>query len=62
MLVGDDMNNNEFKIFCKKISELRKENKLCKSNMAKKLHISIKTLDKIEMGVMPAKLNTEILF
>ncbi len=56
--------NNETNvlIFCENIKRLRKREKLSKKNMAKMLHIGVKTLTAIESGILPKSLDCSVLF
>lgn len=56
------MNQKECSCFLNNVLWLRKHNGLSKKEMAKKLNISIKTLNKIENGELPEKLSVEIVF
>ncbi len=49
-------------IFCANVKELRKKNNLSKREMAKRLGIGVKSLTLIENGIIPPRLNCEILF
>ena len=48
-------------IFVHNIAWLRRHHGLSKQEMAKQLHISPKTLDKLEAGEVPPKLSAKIL-
>lgn len=54
--------NDEIVIFCKNMVYLRKKHKLSQRDMAKKLHIGVATLRKLEQGDIPKRLRTEILW
>ncbi len=56
--------NNETNvlIFCENIKRLRKREHLSKKDMAKILHIGVKTLTAIESGVLPKSLDCSVLF
>ena len=49
-------------IFCNNIKLLRSANGLSKTAMAKKLHITTKTLTSIEKGVCPPHTSAKIIF
>ncbi len=49
------------KNFCENVRKLRKINRLSKSEMAKLLRIGVKSLSKIESGVIPKRLKCEVL-
>jgi len=52
------MNNEQMMLnLCRNISYLRKKHNLSKSKMAKILGISVKSLNLIESGVIPSRLN-----
>ena len=48
-------------IFTHNVAWLRRHHGLSKREMAKRLHISPKTLDKLEAGEVPQKLSAKIL-
>ncbi|MBQ7347692.1 MAG: helix-turn-helix transcriptional regulator [Clostridia bacterium] len=52
----------ESQIFCENLKQLRKRESLTKVVMAKKLGIGVQTLTKIENGIIPPLLSTEILY
>lgn len=56
------MSNNEIIIFCKNISYLRKKNNLSKTEMCKTIKIGLKSLNLIEIGIIPPKISCEIIF
>ena len=53
---------NEVVIFGKNIAYLRKTLGLSKTKMARLLGIGVKSLEKLENGIMPPRLNVKILF
>ncbi len=48
-------------IFCKNIKRLREQHHLSKTAMANKLHIGIRTLNALESGVIPPRLEANII-
>ena len=52
----------ELENMCKNMYYLRKENNLSQQNMAKILHIGVKSLRKIEKGKIPPRLGIYFLF
>ena len=52
---------DELQCFCENIRQLRKEKKLSRYAMAKKLKIGVVTLRKIEQGIIPPRLSCKIL-
>ena len=52
----------EIDIFLKNVAYLRKLHGLSKAEMAKKLHIGVNTLTKIENGQLPPRVNVKIFF
>lgn len=54
--------NYEAEIFGKNIAYLRKSSGLSKSKMAKILGIGIKSLEKLESGIIPPRLSSRIIF
>lgn len=55
-------NQSEWKIFSYNVRFIRMRYNIPKKEMAKKLGIGIKSLDKIEDGEMPQRLSVEIFF
>ena len=55
-------NNDVMEVLSYNISYLRKEYNLTKLNMAKIMGVGIKTLNKVEKGILPAKLTVDFLF
>ena len=55
-------NNEVIKYLSYNISYLRKSNNITKREMAKILSIGIKSLNKIEQGIIPPRLSVEVLF
>ena len=47
--------------FCKNIKHLRHSEKLSQREMARKLKIGVKSLAKIESGILPPKLRTDVI-
>ena len=56
------MTNNYKAIICSNIAYLRKVNGLSRTAMSKKLHITLKTLDLVEQGIFPRRLNFSIVY
>ncbi|MBQ7120767.1 MAG: helix-turn-helix transcriptional regulator [Clostridia bacterium] len=56
------MNEKSVEILLYNIAWLREHNKLSKKKMAKILDISVKSLNKIENGVLPPKISVKIIF
>ncbi len=52
----------EFQIFCENIRRLRKQYALSKKEMAKRLGIGMRSLEKIERGDIPVRLGCQIIF
>ena len=44
------------------IKRIRKEYKLSQMEMARKLHVCVHTLSKIEKGILPPRMSCEFLF
>ena len=55
-------NDDAIKYLSHNILYLRKRHNITKKEMAKILGIGIKTLNKIEQGILPPKTSVEILF
>ena len=53
---------NEYQNVCRNIRYLRKANRLSRTAMARKLHITLKTLDLLESGVFPERINIALFF
>lgn len=51
----------DVKIFCNNIKYLRKKYNFSKTQMAKKLGVTIKTLTVIENGTIPTKMSCKVL-
>ena len=49
-------------VFCRNISGLRKQYGYSKKEMAQLLGIGIRSLNKIECGVLPPRLTVDVLF
>ena len=54
--------SQQYKNLTLNIIKLRKENNLSKKEMAQILHISSYSLNKIEKGELPPRLNIDIVF
>lgn len=54
--------DNEYQIVCANIRYLRKQHSLSRTAMARKLHISVKTLDLLEGGIFPERINIGLFF
>ncbi|MBQ8003250.1 MAG: helix-turn-helix transcriptional regulator [Clostridia bacterium] len=54
------MSDNER--FCQNIKKLRERHHLTKTDMVKKLKISIPTLKKIESGELPKRLTVKVIY
>ncbi len=52
----------EIKAFCKNVKALRETFNLSKKSMSNILGIGISSLNKIESGVLPPRLNCDVLF
>lgn len=52
----------DIEIFCENIKKLRKQHNLTKKEMARKLRISIPTLNIIEKGELPKRLTVDIIY
>lgn len=48
-------------IFCANIAYLRKTHGLSKRKMCRRLHIGLQTLQKLEKGILPPGLSSEIV-
>lgn len=53
---------DEYQNVCRNIRYLRQINRLSRTAMAKKLHITLKTLDILESGVFPERINISLFF
>ena len=53
---------NDEKILCQNIKFLRQKHKLTKTQMSNILGISIRTLNRIENGILPSRISCEVLF
>lgn len=62
MIKGERIMEKKLTVLCKNITFLRKKNNLTKTEMARVLHIGIKSLSRIENGEFPPRLSCEILF
>lgn len=58
----EEKTNSEMQIFFHNIRFLRKQNQLSKTEMAKILGISVSTLNKLENGEMPPRLNMSVFY
>lgn len=47
--------------FCQNVRYLRKYHGLSRTAMARRIHISLRTLDSIESGVLPSKMDCQVL-
>lgn len=56
------MTNNYKEIICANIAYLRKVNGLSRTAMSKKLHIAVKTLDRLEQGIFSRWVNFGIVY
>lgn len=54
--------SEEYKIVCANIRYLRKQHGLSRTAMARMLHISVKTLDLLETGTFPERINIGLFF
>lgn len=54
--------NTELHQFCKNVSYIRKQTKLSKKEMARIMHISVSTLQKLESGTVPPRFGMESIF
>lgn len=54
--------NEAYGIFMENMAWLRKTHKLSRTEMAKLLHISVKSLDRMEQGEMPPRTSSKVLF
>ena len=46
--------------FCNNVKKLREINKLSKKEMAKRLHISVRSLSMLEQGIIPPRLSLQV--
>ena len=46
--------------FCNNVKKLREINKLSKKEMAKRLHISVRSLSMLEQGIIPPKMSMQV--
>ena len=53
--------DKSFDYFCQNMKYLRQKKSLSQKEMAKILNISVKTLAKIESGILPPRLNANII-
>ena len=54
--------SDEFEIVCQIIRYLRQTQGLSRTAMARKLHITIRTLDLLESGIFPDRIHVGFLF
>ena len=54
--------NIQFQTLCDNIKLIRKVNDLSQKEMAKKLGIGVKTLSKLEKGIISPRLSTSLIF
>ena len=50
----------ERKVFCNNVKKLREINKLSKKEMAKRLHISVRSLSMLEQGIIPPRMSLQV--
>ena len=55
-------NSKKLTLFCKNVRFLRKHHNLSQKEMAKRLHIGVYSLKKIENDIIPPRLGFDILF
>ena len=55
-------NRKEYALLCQNICYLRKKHGLSRTAMARKLHITTKTLDLLESGIIPEYVYIDFLF
>ena len=53
---------NEYQCVCDNIRYLRRSAGLSRTGMARRLHITVKTLDLLESGVFPQRINIRFFF
>ncbi len=53
---------NDKEKFCRNVKKLRKGHHLTKTEMSRKLKISIPTLNKIENGELPKRLTVRVIY
>ncbi len=53
---------DSWQMFSKRLVWLREQHGLSRREMAKRLHIGISTLERIEGGELPPRLNADIVF
>lgn len=53
---------DEYQNVCANIRYLRKQHGLSRTAMARKLHITVKTLDLLEAGTFPERINIGLFF
>lgn len=51
---------DERKVFCNNVKKLREINKLSKKEMAKRLHISVRSLSILEQGRIPPRMSLQV--
>ena len=54
--------NNDFQNICANIRDLRTTHGLSRTVMARKLGITVKTLDLLESGIMPRRCTVRLLY
>ena len=54
--------DKQFCNFCENIKTYRKKNKLSQKEMAKKLHIGVHSLRRLEQGNIPARVTVDVFF
>ena len=53
---------DEYQIVCHNIRVLRKTNGLSRTAMARRIHVSLKTLDSLEGGIFPDRIRIGFFF
>lgn len=56
------MGQSDLDIFCENIKWLRAKHNLSKQKMAQMLHISVRTLNRIEQGEVPPRISVDPLY
>ena len=55
-------NHRDIEIFCHNVAFLRKQHKLSRKEMAKRLEIGVWCLTRIEQGLFPPRLGCNVVF
>ena len=55
-------NSDELERFCENVRAIRRREGLSKTAMAKRLHIGVRTLTRLERGELPPRLDCCIIF